>query len=73
MLRQKLTPEDFGLAVQKHPGALLITARNKMKNAQEVTPHDRLGGRRLETTTLLRDHAQNREALDAAWSRQSSR
>ena len=34
MLRQKLTPEDFGLAVKKHPGALLITARNKMKSAQ---------------------------------------
>jgi hypothetical protein len=31
MLRQGRTPEDFGLAVRKHPGALLITARNKMK------------------------------------------
>ena len=37
MHRQKLTPEDFGLAVRKHPGALLITARNKMKNAQQVS------------------------------------
>lgn len=64
MLRQKLTPEDFGLAVRKHPGALLITARNKMKNAQEVSRTIGLAGRRLETTTLLRDHAQNREALE---------
>jgi hypothetical protein len=63
MLRQKLTPEDFGLAVRKHPGALLITARNKMKNAQEVSRTIGLAGRRLETTTLLRDHAQNRRAL----------
>ena len=60
MLRQKLTPEDFGLAVQKHPGALLITARNKMKNAQEVSRTIGLAGRRLETTTLLRDQEQNR-------------
>jgi hypothetical protein len=64
MLRQKLTPEDFGLAVRKHPGALLITARNKMKNAQQVSRTIGLAGRRLETTTLLRDHAQNREALN---------
>lgn len=64
MLRQKLTPEDFGLAVQKHPGALLITARNKMKNAQQVSRTIGLACRRLETTTLLRDHAQNRADLN---------
>lgn len=63
MLRQKLTPEDFGLAVRKHPGALLITARNKMRSAQEVSRTIGLAGRRLETTTLLSDHAQNRAAL----------
>jgi hypothetical protein len=63
MLRQNFTPEDFGLAVRKHPGALLITARNKMKNAQEVSRTIGLAGRRLETTTLLRNHAQNRAAL----------
>jgi hypothetical protein len=63
MLRQKLTPEDFGLAVRKHPGSLLITARNKMKNAQEVRRTISLAGRRLETTTLLRDHVQNRAVL----------
>jgi Z1 domain len=64
MLQQKLTPADFGLAVRKHPGALLITARNKMKNAQEV--HRTIGviGRRLETTTLLQDHTQNRADLN---------
>lgn len=64
MLRQKLTPEDFGLAVRKHPGALLITARNKMKNAQQVTHSIGLAGRRLETTTLHSDHAQNRADLN---------
>ena len=65
MLRQKLTPEDFGLAVRKHPGALLITARNKMKNAQEVHRTISLAGRRLETTTLRTDHTQNR--VDLNW------
>jgi hypothetical protein len=63
MRRQNLTPEDFGLAVRKHPGALLITARNKMKNAQEVSRTISLAGRRLETTTLLSDHERNRDAL----------
>lgn len=64
MLHQKLTPEDFGLAVRKHPGALLITARNKMRNAQEVHRTIGLIGRRLETTTLLREQSQNRESLN---------
>jgi hypothetical protein len=64
MLRQKLTPEDFGLAVRKHPGALLITARNKMKSAQQLSRTIGLAGRRLETTTLLSDHTHNREALN---------
>jgi hypothetical protein len=64
MLRQNLTPEDFGLAVRKHPGALLITARNKMKSAQEISRTISLAGRRLETTTLRTDHAQNRTDLN---------
>lgn len=64
MLRQKLTPEDFGLAVKKHPGTLLITARNKMKNTEQVQRTIGLIGRSLETTRLLPDHAQNRENLN---------
>lgn len=65
MLRQNLTPEDFGLAVRKHPGALMITARNKMKSAQEVRQVVGLAGRRLETTTLLPDQAENRAHFEA--------
>lgn len=60
MLQLKLTPEDFGLAVKKHPGALLITAKNKMKSAQEVKKVVGLAGRRLETTTLLPEQSANR-------------
>ena len=55
MLRQRLTPADFGLAVKKHPNSLLITARNKMRNAQSVTRVISLAGRRLETTRLNAD------------------
>ncbi len=31
-----LTPRDFGLAVRSHPGALLVTARNKMRTANQI-------------------------------------
>ncbi len=53
MRQQQLTPADFGLAVRKHPDALLITARNKMRNAQSVNRVISIAGRRLETTRLL--------------------
>ncbi|MCE9635628.1 MAG: Z1 domain-containing protein [Planctomycetes bacterium] len=37
MYRLNRTPKDFGLAVRAHPDALLVTARNKMRTAKEVT------------------------------------
>jgi hypothetical protein len=52
MKRQKLTPSDFGLAVKKHPGTLLVTARNKMKSADTREKTISLIGRRIETTKL---------------------
>jgi hypothetical protein len=72
MLRQQRTPEDFGLAVRKHPGALLITARNKMKSADVARKVIGLAGRRIETTTLAVDDPRfparveraNRDALE---------
>lgn len=64
MLRQQLTPEDFGLAVRKHPGALLITARNKMRNAEEAKRTIGLVGRNLETTRLTLDHGRNRVSFE---------
>jgi hypothetical protein len=54
MLDQKLTPKDFGLAVRKHPEALLVTAKNKMKAAETRTTISVLG-RRIETTKLPLD------------------
>lgn len=65
MRRQNLTPEDFGIAVRKHPGALLMTARNKMKNTEQVSGTVSLIGRRLETTALLCDQSQHR--VDLHW------
>jgi hypothetical protein len=55
MFDQKLTPKDFGLAVRKHPGALLVTARNKMKAAETRTAIISLIGKRIETVKLPSD------------------
>ena len=46
------TPKDFGLAVKKHPGTFLITARNKMKNTEDFTLEYRLDGLTKETNLL---------------------
>lgn len=55
MHRQKLTPKEFGLAVKKHPGALLVTARNKMKATADSPKEISLAGRRIESTRLSSD------------------
>lgn len=55
MFDQKLTPSDFGLAVRKHPGALLVTAKNKMKAAETRTAIISLIGKRIETVKLPAD------------------
>lgn len=52
---QKLTPRDFGLAVRKHPGSLLVTARNKMKAAETRTARISLRSRAIETPKLPSD------------------
>jgi hypothetical protein len=67
MRRQQLTPEDFGIAVRKHPGALLITAKNKMKATETRSRTISLAGKRIETTKLSSDPAvirDNRSAFD---------
>lgn len=66
MLVQRLTPKDFGLAVRKHPGALLVTAKNKMKAAETKVKTISLIGRRIETTKLspeLQDISSNDEHM----------
>jgi hypothetical protein len=46
------TPSDFGVAVRKHPGSMLITARNKMKSATQWKVRVSFSGRSPETTKL---------------------
>jgi hypothetical protein len=47
-----LTPEDFGLAVRSHPGTLLVTARNKMRTANEIVREIGLADHLVETTVV---------------------
>lgn len=55
MSEQGLTPFDFGLAVQQHPESLLITARNKSRNATSAPRTIDLTNYRLETTKVPTD------------------
>lgn len=52
MARQNLTPEDFGLKVRQDPGALIVTARNKMRSGTPVSVPITLSGRMIETPRL---------------------
>ena len=66
MERARLTPMDFGLKVRSHPTALIVTARNKMKNARDVPVEIALAGRLVEASVLLGDEKSlqhNREVL----------
>lgn len=50
MRDEKLTPKDFGLAVQLHPDSLLqVTARNKSKNTEDMYLKMNLDGQIKET------------------------
>lgn len=51
----KLKPSDFGLKVRAHPDSLLVTARNKMRNSQEITRIISVSNRLIETTRLYSD------------------
>ena len=49
MQHEKRTPKDFGLCVRSDIAALLVTARNKMKTAQDYTMTISLSGNIVET------------------------
>ena len=55
MKRQNQTPSEFGLKVRQAPGALLITARNKMRTATSVKRPITVSGRMIETPRLKGD------------------
>ncbi|MEB1146827.1 Z1 domain-containing protein [Xanthomonas campestris pv. campestris] len=61
-----LTPMDFGLAVRSHPGTLLVTARDKMRNTEDIVREVGLSGKMVESSALIaseKARARNIEAL----------
>lgn len=55
MAKQNMTPEDFGLKVRQDPGALIVTARNKMRSGTPVKVPITLSNRMIETARLWND------------------
>lgn len=53
-----LTPKDFGLKVRAHPDALTVTARNKMRFAEDFVREISLSANGVETARLLASSAQ---------------
>lgn len=60
-----LTPMDFGLAVRSHPGALMVTARDKMRNTEQIVRAVGLSGRMVETSALIGTEAARRRNIEA--------
>lgn len=53
MERLQMTPKDFGLKVRSDPETLLITARNKMREAREILWSIGLAGELVETAKIV--------------------
>lgn len=69
MERIGLTPLEFGLKVRSHPTALIVTARNKMRDAEEFVSQIALEGRFAETSRLINDKtvfADNTHVMESA-------
>ena len=65
MARDNLTPSQFGLRVRAHPLHLIVTARNKMKAAREVTVQIDLSGRHVEPNCFnINDLAWNKRVAE---------
>jgi hypothetical protein len=58
-------PRRFGMRVRSHPDALIVTALNKMRNAQEVEVDISYSECGAETPFLPRSNEANRNNLDA--------
>jgi hypothetical protein len=52
MNKLNMTPKDFGLKVRQDPNSLIVTARNKMRNAKPVSRPITVSGKLLETPRL---------------------
>ncbi len=53
MKEAKQSPNDFGLRVRQDPGALIVTARNKMRTAKIIKCPISVSGHLLETPRLI--------------------
>jgi hypothetical protein len=61
MRRGGMTPEQFGLYVESHPDALLVTAANKMRTGQKVTVSQNFTGQLRESWKVTTSDDLNRE------------
>lgn len=52
MRRANMTPEQFGLYVESHPDALLVTAANKMRSGQQITVSQNYSGQLKESSKV---------------------
>ncbi len=59
MHANKLKPSQFGMRVKSHPGALLVTAANKMRNSSEVDMSLSFSLRATETPFLPKSRDAN--------------
>ena len=55
MQLSRLKPIDFGLRVRAHPEALMITARNKMRDSEKFVHMMSVSKEAIESTRLLQD------------------
>lgn len=59
MHANRMKPKEFGIRVRSHPGALLVTAANKMRNSSEVEVDLSFSRRSVSTPVLSRSEADN--------------
>lgn len=64
MHANKLPPSKFGMRVRSHPGALIVTALNKMRNASTVPVAVTYSGFGAETPLLPDDIERNEKNLE---------
>ena len=75
MQRDRLTPRDFGLYVRAHPDALIVTALNKMRDAERRAFRINFSGELEETVIVPSDEKiaeKNRQVIAELFEKLSS-
>jgi hypothetical protein len=70
MRRANMTPAQFGLYVESHPDALLVTAANKMRSGQQITVSQSFSGQLKESSKVpIADeiNAENEKLIQEFW------